>query len=145
MSRLDVNVPELEIAYREFLAERNNLNWILFVTDGQLVSVLDITPKVYFGALKVTAKYEKSLQKKLVSFKHIGIHLSTLQKTKVDALSPIVEKIVRPYTISLDTDGSLSNFSRPLIAKALLAAAGANRPTHYVFGTEDEIAVEGLP
>jgi len=167
MSRdLDVSDPALAQAWKEVTDQKSQDNWVLFeiqqgsppklVVAGQgsggyeeLRSKFDQT-KIQFGGLRVIGKDNRetleALRNKYVFFTFIGDKVSVLQRAKVSVQRSYAEKIFNGYAIRLDISGGDLDtaFSKNTIGKELLRCGGAHKPSHYVFGPNDEILVNDL-
>ncbi len=96
--------------------------------------------EVLFGGLLVTGvdvrENVTSRRPKFVAITWIGSKLSAMKKAKVSVQRQEVQKLMNGITAAMDIS-DLADFTQADIAKKLLAAGGAHKPTEYEFGPND--------
>jgi len=153
---LDTSNPELLATWKELTDGKTGTNWILWgVSDdakslqvvgkgtgglSELVATLSDEAKVFFGAFLVTGvdirENVTSRRPKFVAFNYIGLKVPALKKARVSVQKQDVQKFWQGIAASLDVFDPVKDLAQAEIAKKLLAAGGAHKPTQYEFGPD---------
>jgi len=153
---LNTSNPELHATWKELTEGKTGTNWILWAVgdDGKSLAVvgkgtgglsellqqLSDDTKVYFGAFLVTGvdvrENVTSRRPKFVVFNYIGSKVSALKKAKVSVQKQDVQKFWQGIAASLDVFDPAHDLAQAEVAKKLLAAGGAHKPTQYEFGPD---------
>lgn len=106
---------------------------------AQLIEELNkVNDQVFFGGFLVTGvdvrENVTSRRPKYVVFNYIGPKVSALKKAKVSVQKNDVQKLWQGIAASIDVFDPVKDLAQAEIAKRLLAAGGAHKPTEYEFG-----------
>jgi len=148
VSNIDDNA--LLEAYKKVADVKQPENWVVFLLDGKTLTVKATgsgglselkeqfnEEAILFAALHVKAidKQENlsSVRSKLLFITFIGAKVKALARGKVSVQKPEVQKLMQGHALSLEYSVS-SDLTEADLAKRLLAAGGAHKPTAYDFG-----------
>jgi len=157
---VDLSNADIKGSWGELTENKGDVNWVLWGfekgtqklelvgkgTGGfkELKTNLD-EDRVLFGGFKVLGEDRQpnltAHRLKAIFFTFIGSKVGPLQKGKVTFQSQAIVPVATGLAASISLNSSTTIED---IGSTLLRSGGAHKPTHYVFGGDEEVEVSSL-